>query len=111
MPTIKDQEAMGASNVVVAHVFGGPIVSADSSQAVTTSASEVALTTNKVYRFVSDVNCYFYFGPDDGDDATADIASLLIAEVPEVFRVPKGMTKVFFLGTASGTVWVNEMGV
>ena len=111
MPTINDQQAMGVNKAVIAHVFGGPIEEADSSQAVTTTASSVALTAGKVYRLVSDVNCYFHFGAAGGSDATADTSSVLVAEVPEVFKAPQGKGTLYLLGFSSGTVWVSEMGV
>ena len=111
MATINDQQAMGNNQAVIAHVFAGPIPMTDSSNAVTTSASSVTLTAGKVYRFVSDVNTYFQFNNATDSDVTADTGSMLIAEVPEVFRCPKGRTTLSLLGTASGTVRVNEVGV
>lgn len=111
MGTTNRQEAQGNNNVVIAHVFGAPILEADSSQAVTTSASSMTLTKDLMYRLVSDVDCYFYFGLTGGDACTANNASLLVEKVPEVFRCPAGLPELHLLGTASGTVWVSELTV
>lgn len=105
------QEAQGNNNVVIAHVFGAPILEADSSKAVTTSASSVTLDVDRLYRIVAEFNTYFYFGLTGGDAATANNSSLLVAEVPEVFRCPAGLPELHLLGTASGTVWVSELDV
>jgi hypothetical protein len=111
MATVTGETAMGPGQVIIGHVFGGPLVSSDSSNTVSTTASSVTLTAGKIYRLVSDVDCYFYFGAAGGSACTADIGSLLVEKVPEIFRAPDAKGTLYLLGTASGTVWVSEMGV
>jgi hypothetical protein len=112
MPILNENEARSGANVV-GHVFGGPRPETDSSKAVATgSATDVTVTEGQVYRIVSTVNVYFAFQTtveNTVDSVTADTGSLLIAEVPEIYRAPKGRTVLSLLGTEAGTVYVNRM--
>jgi len=111
MGILNREQAQGVNNSVVAHVFGAPVKSSDSSQAVTTSASSVTLTEGKVYLVTGNVAFYMYFGVTGGDAATADNAAYVPADTPQVFRVPFDLPELHLLGSESGTVWVNEMNV
>ena len=96
-------------SIIIGHVFGGPLPSADSSASVTTSASSVTLVAGKVYRFVASVDTYFQFNATTDSAVTADTGSLLLERVPEVFRCPDRRTTLSLKGSASGTVWISEM--
>jgi len=114
MAILNENEARSSANVV-GHVFGGPRPDADTSKAVTSgAATDVTVVEGQIYRLVADVSTYFVFQTATENAAasvTADTGSLLVAEVPEVFRAPKGCTVLSLLGTDSGTVWVCEQTV
>lgn len=104
--------AVGHSNEVIGHVFGGPLPSADSSIVVGTGAAvNTTLEAGKVYRLICDVVCYIQCNDSSDSDVTADTGARLAAELPEVFRMPQGRPILSALGAESGTLYISEMEV
>jgi hypothetical protein len=118
MSRIKSSESRG-SNIVVSHVFGDPDGYAQYRDAdgyggkTTVNAStpvEIDVLPERQYRIWADVNIYFQFS-EDGEEPVLDdgYGVPMTAELPEVWRTAKNHNTLSVLGSAAGSVWVNEM--
>lgn len=117
MAKIDKAEARGPNQTVISHVFGAPDGYADNNVdgyggkvAISTSAAaDITILPNRQYRLCANVECYFNFHDGTEPVLSDEYGAMLPEYVPEVFRSLETHNTLSVLGSATGSIWVNEM--